>query len=219
MFTGESPENFEQKCICVLVVDVSGSMAGEPLNQLNKGLQVFSEAIEKDFVATQRLEVSIVTFGSTAQCIQEPALISNIEMPTLLPSGSTKLVDGVRLGMDIVEKRKTWYRNTGQNYFRPMIVLITDGEPDSDQDLNGLSNEIAISIAAKKFMFYSLGVIGYNHQKLISICSTPPPMPLDGYKFEEFFRWLSNSIGIITKSVEGQTLSLPPINDWTQIQM
>lgn len=219
MFAGESPENFEQKCICVLVVDVSGSMAGEPLNQLNKGLQEFSKEVEKDFVATQRLEVSIVTFGSTAQCVQEPALISNITMPTLYPSGSTKLVDGVRLGMDIIEKRKNWYRETGQNYFRPMIVLISDGEPDSDQDINGLSSEVASAITSKKFMFYSLGVIGYNHQKLSLICSTPPPVLLDGYKFSEFFRWLSNSISIITKSVEGQTLSLPPINDWTQIQM
>jgi uncharacterized protein YegL len=219
MFVGESPENFEQKCLCVLVLDISGSMAGEPMAQLNRGLQEFSRAVENDFVATQRLEVSIVTFGSTAQCIQEPALISNITMPRLYTSGSTKLVDGVRLAINIIENRKKWYKETGQNYFRPMIVLITDGVPDDGQDINGLSLEVSDAVSSKKFMFYSLGVDGYNHQILTKICSTPPPLPLDGYKFSEFFKWLSNSISIITKSVEGQTLSLPPVSEWAQIQM
>jgi uncharacterized protein YegL len=83
----------------------------------------------------------------------------------------------------------------------------------------GLSNEVSSKVASKNFMFYSLGVRGYNHQKLNQICSTPPPLPLDGYKFSEFFKWLSNSIGIITKSTEGEVLMLPPVSDWTQIQM
>ena len=219
MFEGQSPDNYEQKCLCVLVVDISGSMHGEPINQLNKGLQEFHKEIMEDFVASQRLEVTIVTFGSSVQCIQEPNLVNNFQMPTLSADGSTKLVDGVRLAMDVVENRKQWYKETGQNYYRPMIILITDGEPDGDQDLIGLSNEVSNKVASKSFKFYSLGVRGYNHQKLNQICSTPPPLPLDGYKFSEFFKWLSNSIGIITKSTEGEVLMLPPVSDWTQIEM
>jgi len=219
MFEGQSPDNYEQKCLCVLVVDISGSMSGEPINQLNRGLQEFHKEVIADFVASQRLEVSIVTFGSSVLCIQEPNLVNNFQMPTLSTNGSTKLVDGVLLAMDLVENRKRWYKETGQNYYRPMIVLITDGEPDSDQDLFGLSNEVSAKVASKSFMFYSLGVRGYNHHKLNQICSTPPPLPLDGYKFSEFFKWLSNSIGIITKSTEGEVLMLPPVSDWTQIKM
>jgi uncharacterized protein YegL len=171
MFEGQSPDNYEQKCLCVLVVDISGSMSGEPINQLNKGLQEFHKEVIADFVASQRLEVSIVTFGSSVLCIQEPNLVNNFQMPNLSTNGSTKLVDGVRLAMDVVENRKRWYKETGQNYYRPMIVLITDGEPDGDQDLMGLSNEVSSKVASKNFMFYSLGVRGYNHQKLNQICS------------------------------------------------
>jgi len=219
MFKGESPNNYEQKCLCVLVVDVSGSMAGEPINQLNKGLQDFHKEVIADFVASQRLEVSIVTFGSNVISLQEPSLVSNFQMPSLSCSGSTRIVDGVRLAMDIIENRKKWYKETGQNYFRPMIILITDGEPDADQDIYGLSTELTHKISSKALMFYSIGVRGYNHQKLNQLCSTPPPLPLDGYKFSEFFTWLSNSISIITKSAEGEKLLLPPVNDWTQISM
>lgn len=220
MFKGESPENYEQKCLCVLVLDTSGSMEGEPINELNKGLQDFHQEVAMDFVASQRLEVSVVTFNSTTQVLREPALLQNLEMPRLSASGTTKLVDAVRTAMFKVEERKQWYRETGQNYYRPMIVLITDGEPDSDQDLSGLSDELQRSVAAKKFSFYALGVKGYNHAKLAQVCPpSTPPLPLDGYKFSEFFKWLSNSIGIITKSKEGDTLSLPPVSGWTQIQV
>ena len=219
MFEGVSPENYEQKCLCVLVLDVSGSMEGDPIRQLNTGLQEFRKEILNDFVATQRLEVSIVAFGSKAEVVQEPALVDNFLMPSLTVYGTTKLVDGVRAAIKIVETRKAWYKNTGQTYYRPMIVLITDGEPDSDQDVAGLSLEISNAIQAKKFTFYSLGVDNYNHQRLTQICSSPPPLPLNGHKFGEFFKWLSNSIGIITKSTEGDKLLLPPVSDWTQIQM
>jgi len=219
MFQGESPVNFEQKCLCVLVVDISSSMAGEPITELNRGLQDFKNDIQEDYVATQRLEIAIITFNSSVTCIQEPANIENILMPTLRASGSTKMVDGIRMAIELVDERKKWYLSTGQNYFRPMIVLITDGEPDPDQEIIGLSTEISHRLDSKSFIFYCLGVSGYNHEKLTLLCSRPEPLPLVGLKFSEFFRWLSNSIGIIAKSVEGETLRLPSPSEWTQLEM
>jgi uncharacterized protein YegL len=219
MFKGESPENFEQKCLCVLTVDVSSSMSGDAINQLNEGLKVFQQDVLMDFVAAKRLEVSIVTFGSNVLCIQDPSSVSNFRMPVLQAHGTTKMVDGVRMAMDIVEQRKDYYRATGQNYFRPMIVLISDGEPDADQDIDGLSRSVSSAIAAKQFMFFSLGVDHYNHNTLNRICSTPPPKSLRGHEFASFFKWLSNSIGIISKSAEGQRISLPSTTGWEQIEL
>lgn len=220
MFEGQSPENFEQKCLCVIVADVSGSMEGEPMYELNKGLQEFQNEIMADYIASQRLEVSIVTFGSNINVVQDPALVHNFRMPSLRVDGSTRLVDGVRKAVNIVEERKNWYKQTGQNYYRPFIVLITDGEPDADQDMNGLSGEVRSAVESKKFTFWALGVRGYNHSKLAQICpANTPPLPLDGYRFSEFFKWLSNSISVVAKSKEGEFLSLPPASGWTQIQM
>ena len=59
-----------------------------------------------------------------------------------------------------------------------------------------------------------------NHKKLAKICpDSTPPLPLAGYKFSEFFKWLSNSISIITKSKDGENISLPPGSGWTQMQI
>ncbi|WCL81824.1 VWA domain-containing protein [Saprospira sp. CCB-QB6] len=218
-FQGETPDNYEQKCLCTLVLDTSGSMGGEPIRELNRGLQEFYAAIEEDLIAANRLEVSIVTFGSRINTIQEPSLIEGFDMPTLGVSGTTRLVDAVREAMRKTEERKQWYKETGQPYYRPIVVLITDGEPDRDQDVNGISAEIREAVEGKRFTFFGLGVKGYNHATLQRICPpSAPPMPLAGYKFSEFFKWLSNSIGIITKSKEGETIELPPISDWAQMK-
>ena len=219
-FAGETPENYEQKCLCVLVLDVSGSMAGDPIEELNRGLQEFQNEVLQDYVASQRLEVSIITFESQARVVREPALLGNGAMPELRPGGSTKLVDAMRLAMEQVEGRKAWYKSTGQTYYRPFIVLMTDGEPDAGQDMAGLSHEISEAVGAKRFVFYALGVQGANIEKLAQICPPQyPPQKLAGLKFSEFFRWLSNSISIVSKSKEGDRLLLPPTSGWTQLEV
>jgi uncharacterized protein YegL len=218
-FQGETPDNYEQKCLCTLVLDTSGSMEGKPILELNKGLKEFYAAVEEDLIASSRLEVCIVGFGSQIKKIQHPSLISGFKMPELSVDGSTRLVDAVREAIKETEARKIWYKETGQPYYRPIIVLITDGEPDENQDVNGLSKEIRDAVENKKFTFFGLGVEGYNHEKMKQIC--PPsaqPLPLSGYKFSEFFKWLSNSIGIITKSKEGDSIELPPVSDWAQLK-
>ena len=90
-FSAESAENFEQKCLCVLVLDVSGSMNeivdssnarstgqtvyvdGQTYNVveggiskmdlLNEGLRDFYNEICADETTNQRLELSIITFN------------------------------------------------------------------------------------------------------------------------------------------------------------
>lgn len=113
-FGGESPENYEQKCLCVVVVDVSGSMNGRPIDELNKGLKEFQSALQNDFVAAQRIEVAVVTFSSTVEIAIQPTLSADFEMPTLSTSGTTRLVDGVRMAINLTEERKKWYKETGQ---------------------------------------------------------------------------------------------------------
>ena len=44
-FSTETASNFEQKCLCILALDVSGSTGGEPIKALNAGLKEFYEDI------------------------------------------------------------------------------------------------------------------------------------------------------------------------------
>ncbi len=213
----ESPINYEQKCCVSFVLDVSGSMSGTPIDELNKGIQLFHEQILNDSTAANRLEVSIVTFGSTVDTIVQPSLVTNFSMPTLSTNGTTKLVDGVREGIRVVKERKKWYKDTGQPYYRSWVILITDGDPDAGQDVDGLRADINQGIKSKDFHFFAIGVQGANMKTLAHISSPDwPPASLKGLDFSSFFKWLSVSLGSsgVTGSKDGDTLKLTDPGIW-----
>lgn len=212
-FAAESAENFEQKCLCVLVLDVSGSMRGEPIEELNKGLQDFYKEIIEDETTSQRLEVCIMAFNDTVKTLQEPALVENFTMPILTAHGSTAMVDALNEAIDKVEARKKWYKETGQPYYRPWIILMTDGEPDSGQDVYGLGPRIKNDTEAKRYVFLPIGIEGANMETLNTLQGNMPPQKLQGLKFKQFFQWLSASMGTIVNNTEGTKVDLTPDPD------
>jgi len=214
-FSAESPTNFEQKSICCFVVDVSGSMSGQPIDSLNQGLQEFHQQISNDTTTSNRLEVAIVEFSSVATTIQQPALVEDFTMPTLVTKGSTALVDGVREAIQLVKSRKAWYKQTGQPYLRPWIILITDGAPDSGQDVNSLAQEIRAAATTKDFVFLAIGVENADMNMLNQIASPDmPPAHLVGLKFADFFKWVSASMSVVAASKDGDKINLPNPSSW-----
>ncbi|MFZ2359713.1 MAG: VWA domain-containing protein [Anaerolineae bacterium] len=213
----ESPKNFEQKCLCVLTLDVSGSMSGSPIDELNQGLQDFYAEIKGDETTSQRLEVSIITFGHQIDTVLLPKLAEEFSMPTLVADQrATKLVDGVRASISLAESRKQYYKSTGQPYYRPWVILITDGKPEpSNQDVDGLASEILTGMNNKGFHFYAVGVQSADMETLRKISSpSMPPAMLMGLKFREFFKWLSASMSTVTSSQEGTKIDLPDPSSW-----
>ncbi|MBL7945773.1 MAG: VWA domain-containing protein [Flavobacteriales bacterium] len=216
-FNVESPDNYEQKCLLVLLVDVSGSMSGTPIAELNRGLQEFYSDIQQDSTTANRLEVCIVEFSSTVETLVTPSLVSSFTMPQLSVKGSTKMVDGMKEAIAVVDARKAWYKSTGQPYYRPWIVLITDGAPDPGQDIEWMKNEIQSRVDAKSFHFYALGVTSADMQMLTRVSHpTTPPAMLNGLRFAEFFKWLSASMSMIANSKEGEKTNLPSPSNWMQ---
>lgn len=215
----ETPANYEQKTICCLVVDVSASMSnltsgGMPIDQLNKGIKQFHDEIHEDHATANRLEIAIVEFSDTIEIVQQPALVDQFSPPVLKTKGTTKLVDGVRTAIRLVQSRKQYYKNTGQPYNRPWIVLITDGAPDNDQDIKGLAAEIEIGMATKDFFFLPIGVTGADMAMLNSISGSDSnhkvsPLALESAKFSEFFKWLSQSMAIASNDEKESNLPIP----------
>ena len=64
-------ENPEPRCPCVLVVDVSSSMEGDKIEQLNNGIATFARELKNDQLASLRTEVAIVTFAGNAEIAQD----------------------------------------------------------------------------------------------------------------------------------------------------
>ena len=243
-FFGESAENYEQKCLCVLVLDISGSMNEiiddsnvvdtgrqvfvdgktynvvqggiSKLDNLNEGLKSFYDEIYNDETTSQRLEIAIVTFNDQVQCIQSPSLITNMDMPTLLADGDTALVDAMNEAIDLVADRKSWYKSTNQTYYRPWIILMTDGEPNQGQDVSTLAARIKKDCNDKRYAFLPIGVDNANMAILQQLQGNIPAMKLKGTKFSSFFKWLSASMGTVVTAEEGQTVDLHNGADWME---
>lgn len=208
-------ENFEQKCLCVLVLDTSYSMDDGSIGELNAGLKRFQDELLKDKTTRDRLEVAIVTFDSDVKTIQQPALLTDFSMPTLVCNGSTCMIDGISEAIDIVENRKQYYKSHGIPYYRPWIVMMTDGYPDSDQDVEGMSSRIKDAHQHKEFVFMGVGVGDNISEDVLKQLAQSdfPPMKMQAVKFCDFFTWLSNSMSGVSNST-GTDVTIPNPTEW-----
>ena len=190
------PINYEEKCLCVLVLDVSGSMEGAPIDELNNGVRAFLSDINKNPTLRQRLEVGIITFNGKVKTIRPTALMDqfSIDFPPLVAGGTTATVDAVNTAIEMVTARKLWYKATGQTYGRSWVILMTDGDPDGNQNLSLLSSKLSQDVMQKKYEFLPIAVgDGTYISRLAALQVNLPVMRLQGLKFTSFFQWLSAS--------------------------
>lgn len=215
----QEPINYDPKCLCVICIDTSSSMQGEPIMRVNAALQVFSDELMQEMTTKSRVEICLVTFDSEVNCLQEPTdlktALAALRTP-LATKGTTKLVDGMRLAMAKIEERKAYYRRTGQgNYYRSVLMLITDGAPDQGQDVAGLSSQLQDADQTKKFTFFPVAVGRQVPSSFTDLCHPTMVMQLDGLKFVELFKWLSNTLSTISHSNSGENVAFPSPNSWS----
>lgn len=215
VFGGEEfAENPQQRCPCVLLLDTSGSMEGDPIAELNKGLRTFKADLVADSLAAKRVEVAIVTFGPT-RVVSPFQTADAFTPPYLTTTGDTPMGQAIMEGIRLVEERKDVYRQHGVPYNRPWIFLITDGAPTDS--ITNATKILRAGVEEKKFAFFAVGVQNAN-MKVLGQLSPRPPLKLAGLKFRELFQWLSNSLGSASRSSpSATTLSLPPPTGWTEL--
>ncbi len=209
----ETPSNYQEKCLCVLVLDVSGSMRGERIKALNEGLATFFADIRENYSLADALEIAIITFDDNVQNLIEPALVDNIVLPKLQSRGGmTNLVGAIDAAIDMVEARKRFYRQHGVSYKRPWIIPMTDGMPtNKGYQIANTTKAVHNGMADNSFHFFAIGVkVNKTAMKTLNSISAPsvPAAQLDGIRFSEFFQWLSNSMDKVSQSREGDTIAL-----------
>ena len=175
-FLSEVETIYERKCLCVFVLDVSDSMRGKPMEELNKGLRyLYSEFTNNEYIFP-KLEVALITFNNIVK-IQEPSLIECFRMPHLSATDNraTTMEYAVYLAINLVEHRKEWYKMTGQVYCRPLIVLVSSVDHKSIHNIDSLAQRIKGDTANKKFSFIPIGVDISSVEILNKIRGNFPP--------------------------------------------
>jgi uncharacterized protein YegL len=203
--TDDFAENPEPRCPSVLILDVSGSMGGAPIAELNAGLQVYRDELAADSLAAKRVEVAVLTFGGTVDLVSDFCTASSFSAPTLTARGDTPMGAAISQALDLLTQRKEQYRANGIAFYRPWVFLITDGGP-TDQ-WQSAAQRVRDGEAKKSFAFFSVGVQGAR-MDILSQISSREPLKLDGLRFRDLFQWLSNSQQSVSKSTPGDEVPL-----------
>ncbi|MBF6037065.1 VWA domain-containing protein [Pseudomonas sp. P155] len=214
----ELAENPTTRVPVCLVLDVSGSMEGEPIAELHSGVQQFFEAIKDDEIAQYAAEICIVTFGGTAQKVMDFGSISRQDVPPLVASGMTPMGHAVGIALDLLEARKEDYQQAGVDYFQPWMVLMTDGEPTDD--ISEAATRVSDMINKRKLTVFPIAIgKAANVQSLARFSPLRPPLRLKGLRFNEFFAWLSKSVSRASQSTPGDAvpLDIKGIEAWGQV--
>ncbi len=218
--------NPDPRVACVVLADVSGSMQGEPIAALEQGFAAFTDYLHNESLASKRVEVAVVTFGSAATVLVPMQEARTLQPVQFTAGGTTNLAAGIHLALDILEDRKHAYKIAGLQYYRPWILVLTDGKPN----LDGFDEAVTRLNAAESARGVTVFAVGagprVDYQQLSRLSVQRSPAPLDGLKFVELFEWLSASLSNVSNSSEfarddaglgsmNDRVQLPPVSGWT----
>ena len=191
----------EPHMACLLLLDTSGSMGGEPIRELNEGLNKFKLDVCEDKTTRDVLDIAIVEFNSGLNVVQEFVPIEYMEPVNLEARGGTNMSPAIQKAIDMVNERSRFYRRSGTEPYKPWIIMISDGAPQDD--ITEIVKVIQDMEENEKLKFFSLGVEGYDSQTLHRL-SGPKVMKLKGYDFSSFFDWVNKSMRSVSVSSPGE---------------
>jgi uncharacterized protein YegL len=112
-----------------LVLDCSGSMAGEPIAAVEIGIKALLADLRNDPQALETVWLSVITFASTAQQIVPLTDIHEFDPPGLVAAGTTALGEAIDLLRDRIGEEVHKTTPTQKGDWKPLVFVLTDGEP------------------------------------------------------------------------------------------
>jgi uncharacterized protein YegL len=183
------------------LIDISESMVGDQIQQVEEGMATIIKAVKTDPHAIETVWISIIVFAGQAKTLVPLQEVVSFYPPKFPIGGGTSLSKG--LGHLMYELRKNIVKTTMEQKgdWKPIVFLFTDGVPTDDtkaaiaewkQNWQRTANMVAISFgdATDTSLLSELteNVLHFNN-------STD-----EDYK--KFFKWVTDSIKTSSISVE-----------------
>ena len=211
-------ENPTPRVPIVLCLDTSGSMWGQPIEELSDGVNLFYQSIFDDEVARYSAEICIVTFGKGG--IQRAADFGPVKKrPNLsfIAGGGTPMGWAVSEALDILEDRKQQYKDRGVDYHQPWLVLMTDGVPTDKIDKS--VKRVVKLVSRKRLVVFPIGIGDEADMDVLQRFSPiNSALRLKGLEFGKFFAWLSASVQMVSASTPQPEpkIDYGGVKDWAE---
>jgi uncharacterized protein YegL len=193
-----------------LLLDVSGSMSGDPIESVRQGMKTLLGELRSDPQALETVWISVITFGSTAQNAVPLTELITAREPELAAGGSTAMGAALRLLTESIRQdvRRTTAEQKGD--WKPLVFLMTDGAATDDwedaaDELKRAGTGNVIALAAGHHA---------DAARLKRITDTVLRMAdLQPGAMQAFFEWVSSSVSVRSLNVAqsaGAPITLPP---------
>ena len=196
------------------LIDVSESMAGDPIEQVQEGMRNIIQELRQDPYALETAYVSVIAFAGKAKLLSPLTEIYKFYPPVFPLGDGTSLGCALNFLMDDMDRsvKKTTMETKGD--WKPIVFLFTDGTPtDSpteaiyrwNKEYRHGANLVAISIGDNA----DTHLLGQMTENVLRLNST------DQSTFRSFFKWVSASISTSSQSVSESSsdeLKLPRVD-------
>jgi uncharacterized protein YegL len=182
-----------------LVLDTSGSMSGEPIQQVKNGVQMLVSALRQDPQALETAFLSVITFDSTAREAVPLTDLPSFQAPNIEAAGVTAMGEALSLVAECAKRDVKKASATQKADWRPMVFLLTDGSPTDDFQ-KGLAH-----FKQEKWGAVVACAVGSADVSLLQQVAGESVVKLDtsdSSALAAFFKWVTASISTSSKSVQ-----------------
>ena len=207
----ELANNPNPRLLICFVFDVSGSISGHKIDEINKGLKGLLDTILENQITRYSSDIAILTFGGTVKKILDFGDIENIKISNVSAGGLTPMGEAVLKALDMLEDREKQYGENAVYYWKPWLFIMSDGAATDDIEI--AAKKTCNLIKNNKLDLYSIPILPGTPDELNKFCGTT--ISLKELKFEKFFEWLSQSIAGKSESTPGTEYKLPSPSSWS----
>lgn len=191
------------KVPCVVVLDCSTSMFGDPIAQVNAGTAELARALKSDRLTAADVEVAVVAVGGAPEVAHPFTPAAEFTPPVLTAGGGTPLGRGLFTGLHLLGERAKVYRELDLDAHKPCLLLLTDGAETASPDEFRRAGEVTRRLQqAGLIRFYPVGVDGADMAALATL-TVGKPYRLRGLDFKALFAWLGRSLRSVSRSQPG----------------
>jgi uncharacterized protein YegL len=189
-----------------LILDTSDSMNGDPIEAVQQGCESLIGDLKNDPKVSDMTYLSIITFNCEAEQLFGLTDLDHVVAPKLIAGGSTALDEAfLKLQNAFANELRTKGTEQQRADYKPLVVLMTDGAPNTDD-----WKPIAKDLKASR-IWYDLIVCGAGpgvDDDFLNFCKrelTESVLKLESLQpdmFRKFFKIIVNSIKLGSTRVQ-----------------
>ncbi|MBZ9559137.1 MULTISPECIES: VWA domain-containing protein [Modicisalibacter] len=182
-----------------LVLDKSYSMAGEPIDAVNQGLQALVDMLRQDPFALETVHLSVIEFSSKAEHTVGLSDLMTFQPPTLRPDGSTSLGAALTLTAEGIRREVKTATRDAKGDWRPLVFVFTDGVANDDLEagVQAMKNvSVAKVVGCAAGAEADVADLQRFATDVVRLDSN------DAESIRAFFAWVSASVSMTSQSVE-----------------